>query len=64
MRSPIEPARITSRSRIPAPLDLPRPAPLAQLVHEKTAGNPFFVIQFVYTLADEGLLTLVRHEGR
>jgi predicted ATPase len=32
-------------------------APLAKLVHEKTAGNPFYVIQFLYTLADEGLLT-------
>jgi PAS domain S-box-containing protein len=34
-----------------------RTAPLAQLVHEKTAGNPFFVIQFLNTLADEGVLT-------
>ena len=33
-----------------------RAAPLAQLVHEKTAGNPFFVIQFLHTLAEEGLL--------
>ncbi|AGW93902.1 ATP-binding sensor histidine kinase [Cupriavidus sp. DF5525] len=32
-----------------------RVAPLAQLVHEKTAGNPFFVIQFLYSLAEEGL---------
>ena len=31
-------------------------APLARLVHEKTAGNPFFVIQFLQALADEGLL--------
>ena len=31
--------------------------PLAQLVHEKTDGNPFFAIQFFTTLADEGLLT-------
>jgi len=31
-------------------------APLVQLVHKKTAGNPFFVIQFLYSLADEGLL--------
>ncbi|HEX3521863.1 MAG TPA: AAA family ATPase, partial [Stellaceae bacterium] len=31
-------------------------APLAQLVHEKTAGNPFFVIQFFYSLAEDGLL--------
>ena len=33
-----------------------RAAPLAQLVHEKTAGNPFFVIQFLHALVDEGLL--------
>src|SRR5499433_3340453 len=32
-------------------------ASLAQLVHEKTAGNPFFAIQFVSSLAEEGLLT-------
>ncbi|WP_018420701.1 PAS domain S-box protein [Paraburkholderia tuberum] len=32
------------------------PAPLAQLVHEKAAGNPFFVIQFLQALAEEGLL--------
>ncbi|MEA2783844.1 MAG: hypothetical protein QOK29_5442, partial [Rhodospirillaceae bacterium] len=30
--------------------------PLAQLVHEKTGGNPFFAIQFFTALADEGLL--------
>jgi PAS domain S-box-containing protein len=29
---------------------------LAQLVHEKTGGNPFFAIQFFTALADEGLL--------
>jgi PAS domain S-box-containing protein len=34
-----------------------RAAPLAQLVHEKTSGNPFFSIQFLYALAEEGLLT-------
>jgi len=34
-----------------------RAASLAQLVHEKTAGNPFFAIQFVSSLAEEGLLT-------
>jgi PAS domain S-box-containing protein len=31
-------------------------APLAQLVHEKTGGNPFFAIQFVAAIAEEGLL--------
>jgi predicted ATPase/signal transduction histidine kinase/ActR/RegA family two-component response regulator len=29
---------------------------LAQLVQQKTGGNPFFVIQFLTTLAEEGLL--------
>ena len=30
--------------------------PLAQLIHEKTGGNPFFAIQFLTELAEEGLL--------
>ena len=34
-----------------------RATPLAQVVHEKTAGNPFFAIQFISALAEEGLLT-------
>jgi PAS domain S-box-containing protein len=29
---------------------------LAQLAHEKTAGNPFFAIQFLTALAEEGLV--------
>jgi PAS domain S-box-containing protein len=33
-----------------------RAASLAQLVHEKTGGNPFFAIQFVSSLAEEGML--------
>jgi PAS domain S-box-containing protein len=33
-----------------------RAAPLAQLVHDKTGGNPFFAIQFISTLGEEGLL--------
>jgi len=31
-------------------------APLAQLVHQKTGGNPFFIIQFLSSLADEGMV--------
>ena len=30
---------------------------LAQVLHHKTAGNPFFVIQFLEALADDALLT-------
>jgi PAS domain S-box-containing protein len=37
--------------------ELERAAPLAQLVHEKTGGNPFFGIQFISSLADERMLT-------
>src|SRR5262249_46963953 len=39
-------------------------ASLAQLVHEKTAGNPFFAIQFVSSLAEEGLLTFDHAEAQ
>jgi predicted ATPase len=41
-----------------------RAAQLAQLLHEKTTGNPFFVIQFLYALAEEGLLTFDLGAGR
>lgn len=41
-----------------------RAEPLATLIHEKTSGNPFFAIQFISALADEGLLTFDYHEGR
>jgi predicted ATPase/GAF domain-containing protein len=37
--------------------DRQRTASLAQLIMDKTAGNPFFTIQFISTLIDEGLLT-------
>jgi len=43
--------------------ELTRIEPLAQLVLDKTAGNPFFVIQFLQALADEHLLTF-DHEAR
>jgi PAS domain S-box-containing protein len=44
--------------------DRDRADPLAQLIHEKTTGNPFFALQFVSTLADEGLLTFDHGAGR
>ena len=37
---------------------------LAQLVHEKTAGNPFFAIQFLSALAEEGLFTFDHGDAR
>jgi PAS domain S-box-containing protein len=38
-------------------------APLAQLVHEKTGGNPFFAKRFIASLAEEGLLTFDHDAG-
>jgi PAS domain S-box-containing protein len=40
-----------------------RADPLATLIHEKTSGNPFFAIQFISALADEGLLTFDYRTG-
>jgi PAS domain S-box-containing protein len=41
-----------------------RATALAALIHEKTAGNPFFAIQFITALVEEGLLTFEYGEGR
>jgi PAS domain S-box-containing protein len=43
--------------------DRGRAAALAQLVLEKTSGNPFFAIQFISTLAEEQLLTFDYAQG-
>jgi serine/threonine protein kinase len=39
-------------------------APLAGLVHERTAGNPFFVNQFLRSLFEDGLLRFADDTGR
>ena len=44
--------------------DLEAVGPLAQLVYEKTQGNPLFVSQFLRVLHAEGLLTQDRTQGR
>ena len=44
--------------------ELERVGPLAQLISEKTSGNPFFAIQFISMLADEGVLAFDYGEGR
>ncbi|SIO65520.1 PAS domain S-box-containing protein [Bradyrhizobium erythrophlei] len=41
-----------------------RVKPLAELVHEKTGGNPFFATQFLLSLNEEGLLTFDRANER
>jgi PAS domain S-box-containing protein len=38
--------------------------PLAELVHDKTSGNPFFAIQFLSALFEEGLITFDHVEGQ
>ncbi|WFU84409.1 AAA family ATPase [Bradyrhizobium sp. CIAT3101] len=41
-----------------------RAGPLSRLVHEKTGGNPFFIIQFLTALAEQELLTLDQDTAR
>jgi predicted ATPase/signal transduction histidine kinase len=40
-----------------------RAEPLAELIEEKTAGNPFFAIQFISALAEESLLSFDYGKG-
>ncbi|WP_085489385.1 AAA family ATPase [Paraburkholderia susongensis] len=44
--------------------DMRHTAQLAQVMFDKTGGNPFFVVQFLQILAEEGFLTFdeARHE--
>jgi serine/threonine protein kinase len=44
--------------------DAEQAAPLADLVYAKTDGNPFFAIQFLHVLADEGLLAFDHQRAR
>jgi len=44
--------------------DLERAASLARLIVEKTDGNPFFVIQFLSAMVEEGLITFDHGDGR
>jgi len=44
--------------------ELERVTALAELIHEKTAGNPFFANQLISVLVEEGLLTFDYGEGR
>ena len=44
--------------------DVQRAAPLAQLIHAKTGGNPFFSIQFIETLVEDTLITFGSADAR
>jgi PAS domain S-box-containing protein len=41
-----------------------RARPLARLVHERTAGNPFFANQFIVALVEQGLIVCDPSAGR
>ena len=41
-----------------------RATPLAQLLHGKTAGNPFFALQFIHALVEEELVTFDHGDAR
>jgi PAS domain S-box-containing protein len=41
-----------------------RASPLAELVHQKTAGNPFFANQFIQELVEEGSITFDSGQAR
>lgn len=43
---------------------LTKGVPLARMLHQKTGGNPFFTLQFIASLADEGLLSFDHTAGR
>ena len=61
----LKPLRLGDVNRIVADaLHSGRARPLARLVHQKTAGNPFFTIQFLTALAEEGLLVFDRDAAR
>lgn len=40
----------------PCPLQSPCTAPLAQIVHQRTQGNPFFAVEFLKALVEQRLL--------
>ncbi|RFU49828.1 PAS domain S-box protein [Paraburkholderia sp. DHOC27] len=59
--APLTSANVTQLVTDSLHCDSATAGPLAQLVHEKTGGNPFFTIQFLTALADENLLSFDPH---
>jgi predicted ATPase/serine phosphatase RsbU (regulator of sigma subunit) len=54
---PLEPAHVAQLVADAVGSESARVEPLAQVVFEKTRGNPFFVTQFLSALSQDGLLT-------
>jgi predicted ATPase/transcriptional regulator with GAF, ATPase, and Fis domain len=61
---PLNRAAMTAFVREAIHGDLADAEPLAQLVYEKTQGNPFFAGQFLKALEQDGCLRLDRERGR
>jgi PAS domain S-box-containing protein len=62
--APLAPEHVTQLVADALRCEPARAVPLAELVYEKTAGNPFFVIQFLSALTDEGLLAFDHRVAR
>jgi len=54
--APLTPDSVTQLISDSLHCDLATAQPLAQLVHQKSGGNPFFAIQFLMELTEENLL--------
>jgi predicted ATPase len=61
---PLSPGDLTQLVADSLHSDPERVASLAHLILEKTGGNAFFAIQFISTLAEEGLLTFNYDKGQ
>jgi len=55
--APLTPKDVTQLTADALHCEPDRVTSLVQMVYDKTAGNPFFTIQFISSLAEEGLLT-------
>src|SRR5207245_1418370 len=62
--APLTPEDLAQLTRDALHCEPERATALAELIHDKTAGNPFFAIQFISALVEEGLLTFDYGEGR
>jgi len=62
--TPLGSADVTQLVADSLKIDTGSAAPLAKLVHEKTAGNPFFTIQFLLSLDQQRLVAFDHGSGK